>query len=254
MGLRSQHITDWLRQRLAASAASGFVVGLSGGLDSAVVARLCQIAAPENVVGLIMPCHGAEVDEVDARAVADHFGLPVRRVDLAPAYDRMVADIRAGLGDLMPAEDDPGSAAPDARVPLGNLKARLRMSTLYFTANALGCLVAGTGNRSEVLVGYFTKYGDGGSDLLPLGGLLKGEVRTLARELDVPQAIIDKPPTAGLWPGQTDEGDLGLTHADLERYVTAGPDAVSPALVMRVERLIRTSEHKRALPPTPDDA
>ena len=127
------------------------------------------------------------------------------------------------------------------------------MSTLYFVANSLNYLVAGTGNRSELMIGYFTKYGDGGVDLLPIGGLLKSEVRTLARELDVPAAIIDKPPTAGLWAGQTDEEEMGFTYADLERYVIDGPDAVAPALAMRIERLVRASDHKRALAPMPED-
>jgi NAD+ synthase len=126
------------------------------------------------------------------------------------------------------------------------------MSTLYFVANSLGYLVAGTGNRSELMIGYFTKHGDGGVDLLPIGNLVKREVQNLARELEVPQAILDKPSSAGLWPGQTDEQEIGFTYADLERYELEGPDAVSPALAMRIERLIRATEHKRALPPIPD--
>ncbi len=254
MGLRSRHITDWLTERLAASGAAGFVVGLSGGLDSAVVARLCQIAAPDRVVTLILPCHSEDADEADARLVAGQFDLPVKRVDLAPAYDRLVAELDDDFGRAAAGAGDPASDAHRARLPLANLKARLRMSALYFAANALGYLVAGTANRSERLLGYFTKNGDGASDVLPLGGLLKGEVRTLARELGVPDAILDKAPSAGLWPGQTDEAEMGFTYAELERYVTAGPDAVSPALVMRVERLIRSTEHKRALPAMPDDA
>jgi NAD+ synthase len=138
------------------------------------------------------------------------------------------------------------------RVPLANMKPRVRMTALYFFANSLNYLVAGTGNRSELAIGYFTKYGDGGCDLLPIGRLTKNEVRALARDLNVPQAIIDRPPSAGLWLGQTDEDEMGFTYADLERYLTEGADAVSPALVMRIERLIRSSEHKRELPPMPD--
>lgn len=254
MGLRSRHITDWLTERLAASGSEGFVVGLSGGLESAAVARLCQLAAPGRVVALILPCHSEDTDEADARLAAGQFDVQVRRVDLAPAYERLVSDLDDAFGPLTAGAGDPASDAPRARLPLANLKARLRMSALYFAANALGYLVAGTANRSERLLGYFTKNGDAAGDVLPLGGLLKEEVRTLARELGVPDAILDKAPSGGLWPGQTDEAEMGFTYAELERYVTSGPDAVSPALVMRVERLIRSTEHKRALPGIPDEA
>jgi NAD+ synthase len=112
-------------------------------------------------------------------------------------------------------------------------------------------MVVGTGNRSELTIGYFTKYGDGGVDLLPIGNLLKSDVRAAARELGVPSAIIEKAPSAGLWLGQTDEGEMGFTYADLENYLLSGPDAVSPALGLRIERLMRASEHKRALAPAP---
>lgn len=254
MSMRSREIADWLRRRLAAGGAQGFAVGLSGGIDSAVVARLCQMAAPGKVVGVIMPCHSAASDAADARTVAEHFGITVMQVDLAPTCDRLVEDV---AGSFLHASSDQqplagAGAGGEARMPLGNLKARLRMSTLYYVGSSLGYLVAGTGNRSELMIGYFTKYGDGGADLLPIGMLLKGEVRSLARELEVPEAILEKTPSAGLWPGQTDEQDMGFTYADLERYVTEGPDAVSPALAMRIERLVRASEHKRALAPVPD--
>nr|MCU0256832.1 NAD(+) synthase [Vicinamibacterales bacterium] len=136
-----------------------------------------------------------------------------------------------------------------ARLAQANLKPRLRMTTLYYVANRLNYLVAGTGNRTEIAIGYYTKYGDGGVDLLPLGALVKSEVRALARELGVPAPIIEKPPSAGLWIGQTDEGEMGFTYAELEDYLLRGPDAVAPATVMKIERLVRASEHKRHLPP-----
>jgi NAD+ synthase len=126
------------------------------------------------------------------------------------------------------------------------------MATLYYVANSLNYLVAGTGNRSELTIGYFTKHGDGGADVLPIGHLLKSRVRTLAQELGVPKAIIDKPPSAGLWLGQTDEAEMGFSYADLERYLADGPEGVSPALALRLERLIRATEHKRSLPPMPE--
>ncbi len=125
------------------------------------------------------------------------------------------------------------------------------MTSLYFVANSLNYLVAGTGNRSELTIGYFTKYGDGGVDLLPIGRLLKSQVRDLARELGVPIPIIDKPPSAGLWLGQTDEAEMGFSYADLETYLTSGAAAVAPELAARIGRLERASDHKRALAPMP---
>jgi NAD+ synthase len=255
MSTHSRDIAEWLAQQVAIAGARGLVVGLSGGVDSAVVARLCQIAAPGQVVGVIMPCHSDPADEKDAQELAARFELPVIRIDLGPSYDLLLGDLKTafmkrppGQAPVTPAE----STDPSARAPLANVKPRLRMATLYFVANSLNYLVAGTGNRSDLIIGYFTKYGDGGVDLLPIGGLLKSEVRALARALDVPESIIDKRPTAGLWAGQDDEDEMGFTYADLEKYLTIGPDAVSPALAMRIERLIRASDHKRALPPVPD--
>jgi NAD+ synthase len=253
---RSSDIAEWLRQRLAIAGARGFVVGLSGGIDSAVVARLCQIASPGKVVGVIMPCHSDPRDETDARLAADRFGIPVVKVDLAPAYDRLVEDLQAAVPQL-PADQKPvpASEAPDikARVPLANVKPRMRMATLYFVANSMNYLVVGTGNRSELMIGYFTKHGDGGVDLLPLASLLKSDVRKIAAELGVPEPIIEKAPSAGLWLGQTDESEMGFSYADLEKYLTKGPETVSPALAMRIERLVRASDHKRAPAPSPDN-
>ena len=230
------------------------MVGLSGGLDSAVVARLAQLAAPDHVVAAILPCHSDPDDERDAAIVAAHFSLPTVRVDLSDAYDAAIAAVQPAVQALAAQVRQAKPADPaGARRPLANVKPRLRMTTLYFLANSLDYLVAGTGNRSELSIGYFTKHGDGGSDLLPIGGLVKSEVRALARELDVPAAIVERTPSAGLWLGQTDEEEMGFTYGDLERYLEEGPQGVSPALAMKIERLIRSSEHKRALPPTPND-
>lgn len=256
MSTRAEDLTAWLRQRVAIAGSHGIVVGLSGGIDSAVVIRLAQLATGGNVVGVIMPCHSDPQDEADARLVADQFGVRTVRIDLAPSYDRLVADLRATVESVpgTHAAASPGETSdPRARLPLANVKPRLRMTTLYYVANSLNYLVAGTGNRSELTIGYFTKYGDGGVDVLPIGRLLKSEVRELARELEVPEPVITKAPSAGLWLGQTDEHEMGFTYADLEHYLTKGPDAVAPALAMRIERLVRASDHKRALAPMPGE-
>jgi NAD+ synthase len=121
------------------------------------------------------------------------------------------------------------------------------MLTLYYFANQLEYMVVGSGNWSELAIGYFTKYGDGGADILPLGNLVKGQVRELARFLDIPPPIIDKPPSAGLWEGQTDEGELGFSYEELDRYLVAGQ--ASSELREKIEARIAASAHKRLPPP-----
>jgi NAD+ synthase len=248
----AERIAGWMRRQLSSSGARGFVVGLSGGLDSAVVARLAQLAAPGHVVAAIMPAHSDPADERDAELVARHFSLSTVHVDLSETYDTALASAQSAL-QALPELRGPKPADPiRSRLPLANIKPRLRMTALYFLANSLEYLVAGTSNRSELAIGYFAKHGDGGSDLLPIGRLLKSEVRTLARELNVPPEIIQRTPSAGLWIGQSDEEEMGFSYGDLERYLEEGPQGVSPALAMKIERLIRSSDHKRALPPIPD--
>jgi NAD+ synthase len=250
-----ERIAAWMRRQLAAAGARGFVVGLSGGLDSAVVARLSQLAAPGHVLAVIMPMHSDPQDEADAALVAKTFSIPTARVDLSSAYESLAGVVQDAVKSL-PLDMHPTAPADPlrGRVPLANMKPRLRMTTLYYLANMLNFLVPGTGNRSELAIGYFTKWGDGGCDLLPIGRLAKSEVRALARALNVPPTIIDRAPSAGLWLGQTDEEEMGFTYADLERYLDEGAQGVSPALAMRIERLMRASEHKRELPPMPDEA
>ena len=250
---KAEKIALWMRSQLASAGARGFVVGLSGGIDSAVVARLAQMAAPGAATGVLLPCHSNPLDERDALAFASHFGLATMRVDLSATYDVLVAEAQAALRVLPEPVRSVTPADPlRGRVPLANIKPRLRMTALYFIANSINYLVAGTGNRSELVIGYFTKYGDGGADLLPIGHLLKREVREMAKELGVPAGIVARPSSAGLWPGQLDEEEMGFTYAELERYVEEGPQAVSPALAVRIERLTRSSDHKRVMPPVPD--
>lgn len=246
MSDRGERIARWLRERADDAGARGFVFGLSGGIDSAVVARLCQLAAPQRVLGVLLPCYSHSQDEEDARLVASTFSIPIVRVDLDSTFDALTESLHTAVKGL-PKQVE--SLDIKQQMPEANVKPRLRMAALYFIANSLNYLVVGTGNRSELTLGYFTKYGDGGVDLLPIGGLLKSEVRTLGRELRIPDRVIDKPPTAGLWVGQTDEAEMGFSYDTLEAYVTKGPSAVDKAVAGRIEQLRRVSDHKRALPP-----
>jgi NAD+ synthase len=246
MSGRADTIVQWLGACAASAGARGFVFGLSGGIDSAVVARLCQMAAPQRVLGVLLPCYSHPQDEEDARLVASAFSFPVVRVDLGPTFDALSESLQHAVKGL---PTQVNVVDIKQQVPGANIKPRLRMTSLYFIANSLNYLVAGTGNRSEIMLGYYTKYGDGGVDLLPIGGLLKSEVRALARELKVPQRIIDKAPTAGLWMGQTDEAEMGFSYEALEKYLAEGASAVPANVAARIEALKTSSEHKRALPP-----
>lgn len=246
MSDRATKIATWLHERMHAAGARGFVVGLSGGIDSAVVARLCQMAVHSHILGVLLPCYSQPQDEADARLVAKAFGIPTVRVDLAQPYDALHGSLHEAIKGL---PHEVHVVDIKQQLPEANIKPRLRMTTLYFIANSLNYLVAGTGNRSEITLGYYTKYGDGGVDVLPIGGLLKSEVRALAREIGVPAPVIDKPPSAGLWIGQTDEAEMGFSYEALERYLTGGRAAVPPAVADRIESLRAASEHKRALPP-----
>src|SRR5262249_17805150 len=159
---------------------------------------LAQLAAPGAALGVLMPCHSDPQDERDAELFAKQFNLPTIRVDLSAGYDRFVGDCQAAFQKIPEEMRATRSTDPlRARVPLANVKPRIRMAALFLAANTLNYLVAGTGNRSELAIGYFTKYGDGGVDILPLGNLVKSEVRQLARELKIPDAIVDRIPSAG---------------------------------------------------------
>jgi NAD+ synthase len=238
-----------MRLQMTAAGARGLVVGLNGGLESAVVARLAQLAAPSAVVAAILPCHSDPADEADAAAVASHYSLTTIRIDLSSAYDQLIAGSQAAMQALPAA----ARKSPAADRSTANIKPRLRMTALYFLADSLNCLVAGTSSRTAIAAGHFTKYGDGGVDLLPLGRLLKRDVRSLARDLGVPAHIIARAPGAGLWMGQTDEKELGVSYDELDRYLDEGPESVAPATGLKIERLIRSAEHKSQLPPMPEE-
>lgn len=241
-------IESFIAHQVEVSGRAGVVLGMSGGVDSALVARLCADAlGPKRVLALSLPEGTGGKDEADARAYAKELGIGFRAIDIAPFVERFESVLKPKRSD---------------RVARGNLRARTRMVVGYFVANSEGRLVVGTGNKSEILTGYFTKFGDGGADFLPIGDLYKTQVRAMARHLGVPKKIVDKVPTAGLWPGQTDERELGLSYDELDRILLGlelqmEPEAIAEKAdlplerVRHVEDLIAASVHKRKPPLIP---
>jgi len=231
-------LTDWIKERVLEAKKTGTIIGLSGGIDSAVVAVLCKRAFPDTTLAAIMPCYSNKMDVVHAYKLAQKFDISTELIELEPAYDSLIK--------ILPQDDDYHT---NDKLAQANIKPRLRMISLYYLAAQLDYLVVGTGNRSEIAIGYSTKYGDGGVDILPLGNLVKRQVKELAEHLEIPRDIIDKPPSAGLWEGQTDEGEMGLTYNELDRYLTTGE--ADYTVKRRIEAMAAGSAHKRAMPQLP---
>jgi len=248
----ADQIASWLRFQMEQVGASRLVLGLSGGIDSAVVCALSTMAAgPSRVITAIMPIQSRPEDMRDAELVASAFEVVPRVINLVPAHDALIAampgDDSAGLED---ANVDPARQALRSQLAGANVKPRLRMTALYFLANRYNGLVVGTGNKTELAIGYFTKYGDGGVDVLPLGDLDKTAVRGLARALGVPEPIISKAPSAGLWEGQTDEAEIGVTYDKLDQALASKASGelgatLDSGTMDRISALISASEHKR---------
>jgi len=239
-------IVDFIKKTVEDAKARGVVVGLSGGVDSSTTAFLCVKAlGKEKVLGVIMPEKGVtrEEDIEDALKVCDILGIDYKYVEINPMVEVFLNELGEGN-----------------KIAVANLKPRIRMIINYYYANNLNYLVAGTGNKSELLTGYYTKYGDGGVDFLPIGDLYKTEVFELAKYLGVPERIVKKKPSAGLWIGQTDEGELGITYAKLDTILKAlekglKPEEISKKFdvsedeVRKVIELVEKSRHKREMPP-----
>lgn len=223
----------WLQNEVKSAGASGIILGLSGGIDSSVLAALGREAlGHEGVLGVIMPCHSIKNDEDDAVLLAETLNVEYMRVDLSDTFDALCSSIGSEISTLS----------------LSNIKARLRMVTLYAIGQSKNLLVCGTSNRSEYETGYFTKYGDSGSDLMPLVSFLKREIRAMAKILGVPEKIIAKAPSAGLTEGQTDEGDMGFSYDVLDEYLATGKiDDFSAK--EKIDAMHRRSEHKRRAVP-----
>lgn len=241
-------IEDFIRQKVEESGGNGVVIGLSGGIDSAAVSKLCADAiGPEKVLNLFMPSASSVVeDRRDAEEFSAKYGMPFKVVEISSAVEAF----RGMLPSL------------ERKECAGNVAARCRMIVLFHHAWLMGRVVMGTSNKSELLTGYFTKFGDGGADFCPIGDLYKTEVRQLAREIGVPEAIIEKAPSAGLWQGQTDEGEMGISYSDLDQVLfgferSLGDEAVAAETGIPLEqvRRVRTMHlrtvHKRKTPLIP---
>ena len=226
----------WIRSMVESAGVSGIIFGNSGGKDSALVGILCK-AACDDTVGIIMPCaskrnYGEDAD--DGRALAEQFGIETRVVDLTAVREQELEALK-GVTNL-------------TDLSISNIAPRLRMTTLYAIGQAEGRLVAGTGNRSEAYMGYFTKWGDGAYDFNPISDLTATEVFAFLRWLGAPRSIVEKAPSAGLFDGQTDEAEMGVTYRAIDAYLTEGIATEEDRAI--IERYHNRSEHKRRPIPT----
>lgn len=246
-------ISGFIKQKLQESKTEGLVVGLSGGLDSATAAYIsAETVDKDKILALIMPSVTTAPEDVeDALTVAGNLQI---KKEIIP-IDNLIEQ----FSDLLVQSN----TKDQIKLAKANLNARIRMTILYYHANSMNRLVLGTGNKSELLVGYFTKYGDGGVDILPLGDLYKTDVARIATYLEVPDKILNKPPTAGLWYGQTDEKELGIKYQLLDKilYLLADENLhplgvaehleISEEEVLRIKTMMKSAEHKLVPPPLP---
>ena len=222
---------QFIKDLIKSSGSSGIVFGNSGGKDSALVGILCK-AACDNTIGIIMPCASKRnfgLDADDGRTLAEQYGIETRLIDLTQVREKEMEELEK-ITTL-------NNAA------ITNIAPRLRMTTLYAIGASENLLVAGTGNRSERYMGYFTKWGDGGSDFNPIADLTATEVFEFLEYLNAPRCIIDKAPSAGLFDGQTDEQDMGVTYKAIDDYILYGTVSEQDKAV--IDRYHSRSEHKR---------
>jgi len=235
-------IQYWIKDYFELANADGLIIGISGGIDSSVTAALCVNAIGKNkVYGLSLPCESISEDIEDAKLIAKQLGFNFKVIDLTAIYRKYLNDLTPFISPIKKAT--------------ANLKSRMRMITLYYFGQSLGnSLIVGTGNRAEIAIGYFTKYGDGGTDIEPIGRLFKQEVREIAKLLKIPDKIINKPPSPGLWLGQTDEGEIGLSYNIIDEILyridnDLDFEGLEKKNIEKVKALMRNAEHKLKMPP-----
>lgn len=228
-------IINWIKEQVNITNAKGVIVGISGGIDSALVACLAKKAFPNNSLGVLMPINKTrKFDLDDGLELVKKIEMEYKIIDLYDEFHSMIDKTKI-----------------ESNLSKGNLQARLRMSTLYAIAQEKQYLVLGTDNKAEYYLGYFTKWGDGACDLLPIVHLYKSEVFDYAKKLGVPDSIINKKPSAGLWDGQTDEDELGFTYNDFENYDKKL--LKDENLIKKIENQIRKTNHKRKeIPKAPE--
>lgn len=221
-------IRAWIKEEVEKAGLKGVVFGISGGVDSSVLAAISKLAFPDTSLGLIMPIDSDKKDEEDGLLLANSIGLSYKKLDLSKPFHSLLDEFEEVKEDMA----------------MYNIKARLRMTSLYYYAQNNAYMVLSGSNKSEFMIGYFTKYGDSGADLLPLVELYKKDIYGLARALDLPQEIIDKKPSAGLFTGQTDEDDFGFTYYDLDKYLEENHIA-NPDKKAIIDKKIKNNAHKR---------
>lgn len=231
-------LSKWIYSKVRNSGAGGCIIGISGGVDSAVVAALCKNVFPSSTLAYHVNCHNNPRDIDDALLVAESLNIPIEVLELDSHYDSFISTLSNHM-----------SSQPRNPLYASNVKPRMRMAALYFYSQVYHYLVIGTGNKSELSIGYFTKHGDGGVDILPIGNLVKTQVWELAKYLGIPERVINKAPSAGLWPNQTDEGEIGITYQQLDRYLLTGQAELN--IQAKIDRLIIKNEHKLKLPQIP---
>lgn len=232
---------EWIRNQGKIAGVKGMLVGVSGGIDSAVVAHLIKLAYPENSIGVILPINSSKDQLLDAEELIRTCGITRLSIDLTETSNALLGKTKEAMGDLYNDDFD--------RLSDANMRARLRMTTLYTIANNLNYMVVGTDNAAEIFTGYFTKYGDGGVDIMPLANLLKSEVYEWAEFLKVPDSIIKKTPSADLWEGQTDEDEMGTTYHCIDKHLKG--ESIPENDLKTILNLNKKSEHKRHIPAKP---
>ncbi|MDP8033651.1 NAD(+) synthase [Pasteurella atlantica] len=237
----ADYLVSWLeKQRIENYNANGYTIGISGGIDSAVVA--CLLAKTgARVQGIALPsANTPAIDIEQSQELAESINCPLLISPITDIYDTFIKSMQPLFNDQ----------AERQNVISGNVQARLRMIALYAHAQSHNHIVVGTDNAAEWHMGYFTKFGDGGADILPLVHLTKAQVYDLARYLNVPQSIINKAPSAGLWVGQTDEDEMGVTYAEIDAYLQG--ETVSEKALERINFWHNRSHHKRELAAVPE--